>query len=159
MNRRFAVWTIVAVAALGLTACTADSPGPTEPSTAATEGAPASADASLTTACLEPSQKLLAAGAEMAAVSTAIAKGADADPQVTLDTLQTAIDSVGAAADAATNPEVKAALSAVHDDYVAFGDVLSRILIDGDYAAVADLAPLADDIRGSLAAFEDICAP
>lgn len=159
MNRRFAAWTIAAVAALGLTACSAPTVTPSEPADVGSQTPDITTDPSFATTCLDAAQKVVEAGSDMMEASNAIAGGTDIDPQATVDTFASAIDSLGAAADAATNPEIKAALGAVHDDFVAFGDVLSLVLIDQDYTAAQDLLPVANDIQDSMAAFQDLCTP
>lgn len=158
MNRRLAALTIATVAILGLTACSG-SPTTSESSSPETgNSAPAeetTSEQSLAEACAE-------AGAQVQEATKTLSEldvtAATADPQGTIAQYTEAAEAIGAAAESVSNPEVKAAVSAFHEDFATMNDLLSRMLIDQDASAVAEIGAVATEIQESAAAIGTLCA-
>ncbi len=55
------------------------------------------------------------------------------------------------------NAEVKTALSAVHEDFVALRDLLSKVLVDQDMSAAADITTAATDVQTSAQELATLC--
>ena len=158
MNRRIAALTIATVAVLGLTACSSSPSASESPSADAGSSAPAeeqSSEQSLTDACAE-------AGAQVQEATKTLSEldvtAATADPQGTIAQYTEAAEAIGAAAESVSNPEVKAAVSAFHEDFATMNDLLSRLLIDQDASAVAEIGAVATEIQESAAAIGTLCA-
>ena len=158
MNRRIAALTIATVAVLGLTACSGSPSSSGESTPNAGNSAPAqeqNSDQSLADACAEAGAQVQKATAGLNDLDVAAAA---ADPQGTIATYTEAAEAVGAAAESISNPEVKAAVSAFHEDFSSMTDLLSKVLIDQDTAAVAELGAVATEIQESAAAVGELCA-
>lgn len=159
MNRRLAALTIAAVAILGLTACSG-SPSASESTSAPESSAPAeqssapSSDQSVADACASAATQVQAATSELGSLDVSAAA---ADPQGTVDTFTQSVDAIGAAAESISNPEVKDAVTAVYEDFGAMRDVLSKVLVDGDQAAAAEMATVSADVQESALAIGELC--
>lgn len=159
MNRRLTTWTLVAVAALGLTACSAPaekSPEPATTSAAPAETTPAAEPtteqtvAEACTAMAGPLQKASATMAELAQAGT--------DPQSAVDSWTALVDAYQELTDTVTNSEVKAAATTATTDLTAVRDALSKIYLDGDTGAMGDLTTATSDMQKSLTSLTTLCA-
>lgn len=157
MNRRIAALTIAAVAFLGLTACSGSPSATDESSTKGENSAPAeqNTDQSVADACTEAGTKVQAASQELSSLDVSAAA---ADPQGTVDAFSKTVDAIGAAAESVGNPEVKAAVGDVYDDFGALRDVLSKVLIDQDTSAASEMTTIMADVQESSTALSTICA-
>ncbi len=159
MKRHIAAWTIAAVAVLGLAGCSGSpSAEPKESSTSAPEtSAPAEQPSgqSVSEACAEVNAQISGVASELAALDV---NAAAADPQGTVAKLTETADAIGAAADSVTNDEVKAGVTAVHEDFTKLRDLLQRVLIDQDTTAASEVGTLGTDIRESTQAMGSLCA-
>lgn len=158
MNRRIAAFTIATVAVLGLTACSGGNAAeePTD-SNGTEESAPAeetTTDQSVEEACGIVIPKLQEASS--AAGDIDVTGGTD--PQTTVDQFNVVVDAFGEAADSVSNTEVKEATSAVHEDFVALGDVLSKVLIDQDMSAAEEIGTITSDVTTSATALQELCS-
>lgn len=168
MHHRIAALTLVAVAVLGLTACSdtsstsQDGSANTGVSSSAEETTAAADDTdseqSLADACLGSGEKLAEASGQLAEASAAAAQADSSDPQSTIDAFTATVEALGALADTTVNPEAKGAYVAVHDDFEALRDALSAVLVDKDYGAAADVATAASDAQESITALQTLCA-
>jgi hypothetical protein len=157
MNRRIAAWTIAAVAVLGLTACSGSPAAEDDTSNGAGDSAPAeetNTDQSVEDACGIVLPKLQEANAAASEIDTTGAT----DPQTTVDQFSTVVDAFGEAADSVDNADVKAATSAVHEDFAALGDLLSAVLIDQDVAAAEGMTTITSDLTESATALQELCS-
>lgn len=160
MNRRLAALTIAAVAVLGLTACSGspsaseETTAPSQSSAPVEETSAPSSDQSVADACASAATQVQAATSELGSIDPTTAA---ADPQGTVDTFTQSVDAIGAAAESISNPEVKAAVSAVHEDFIAMRDVLSKVLVDGDQAAAAEMTTVTSDVQESAMAIGELC--
>ncbi|MBB5743508.1 hypothetical protein HD600_002005 [Microbacterium ginsengiterrae] len=155
MNRRIAAFAIATVAVLGLTACSggasddsANNSGDTAPAEETTT------DQSVEEACGIVLPQLQEASSAAQDIDTSGAT----DPQTTVDQFNAVVDQFGAAADSVSNVEVKEATSAVHQDFVALGDVLSKVLIDQDLDAASDMGTITGDMTESATALQELCS-
>lgn len=153
MNRRFAVLTIAAAAALGLTAC-AGSPSAETGGTADPAAAAPVSNQSVADACGIVMTKVQEASTAMSSIDML----STADPQASIDAFTVTVDSIGEAADSVSNPEVKAATSAVHEDYVSLRDLMSKVLIDQDMTVTEELNTTTTDLTTSAEALTTLCA-
>lgn len=158
MNRRLVALTIATVAVLGLTACSGSSSSSEGSSEEAGNSAPAedqNNEQSLAEACAQ-------AGAQVEEATTGLTQldvaAATADPQGTIAKYTDAAEAVGNIVDSISNSEVKAALNAFHEDFTSMGDVLSKVLIDKDPSAAAELGSLVSEIQESAGAVGELCA-
>jgi uncharacterized protein with HEPN domain len=158
MNRRLAVFAIAAVAALGLTACSGGSASPeTEGDGDTTATAPAeqpAADQSVEDACAEVQVKIQDASTAVSEIDVSTA--AD-DPQATVDAFTETVEGVGEAADSVSNEEVKAAVTAVYEDFVALRDGLEQVLVEQNMDAASDLTTVATDVQTSAQELSTLC--
>ena len=157
MNRRIAAWTIAAVAVLGLTACSGSPAAEDDTSNEAGDSAPVeetNTDQSVEDACGIVLPKLQEANAAASEIDTTGAT----DPQTTVDQFSTVVDAFGEAADSVDNADVKAATSAVHEDFAALGDLLSAVLIDQDVAAAEGMTTITSDLTESATALQELCS-
>lgn len=157
MNRRIAAWTIAAVAVLGLTACSGSPAAEDNTSNEAGDSAPVeetNTDQSVEDACGIVLPKLQDANAAASEIDTTGAT----DPQTTVDQFSTVVDAFGEAADSVDNAEVKEATSAVHEDFAALGDVLSKVLIDQDLTAAEGMTTITADLTESATALQELCS-
>lgn len=158
MNRRIAAFAIATVAVLGLTACSGgaaddksnDSAEP-EQSAAAEE---TNTDQSVEEACGIVLPKLQEASSAAGEIDTTGAT----DPQTTVDQFNTVVDAFGEAADSVSNVEVKDATSAVHENFTALSDVLSKVLIDQDLSAASDMGTITADLTDSATTLQELCS-
>jgi len=157
MNRRIAAWTIAAVAVLGLTACSGTPAAEGDKSDEAGDSAPVeetNTDQSVEEACGIVLPKLQEASSAAGEIDTTGAT----DPQTTVDQFSTVVDAFGEAADSVSNTEVKEATTAVHENFVALGDVLSAVLIDQDLEAASDITTITSDVTTSATALQELCS-
>ncbi|MES2866999.1 hypothetical protein [Microbacterium profundi] len=157
MNRRIAAWTIAAVAVLGLSACSGSPAAEDDTSNGSGDSAPVeetNTDQSVEDACGIVLPKLQEANAAASEIDTTGAT----DPQTTVDQFSTVVDAFGEAADSVDNVEVKEATSAVHEDFAALGDVLSKVLIDQDLTAAEGMTTITADLTESATALQELCS-
>ena len=161
MKKTLAAWTIAATALFGLAACSS-TPSTDSGATADSESS-ASASArpeeaaggqSVADACTEVQSKIQDASTAVTDIDIA---NAGNDPQGTVDAFTETVDSVGAAVESVDNAEVKTALSAVHEDFVALRDLLSKVLVDQDMSAAADITTAATDVQTSAQELATLC--
>jgi hypothetical protein len=158
MNRRIAAFAIATVAVLGLTACSgspSSSEGEGDKDEASTS-APAeetSTDQSVADACGIVIPELQEASSALSGIDPTSTD----DPQATVDQFNSFVTSLGETAGKIDNAEVKAATTAVHEDFVALGDVLSKVLIDQDTAAASDLTTITTEMTESATALQELC--
>lgn len=156
MNRRIAAFAIATVAVLGLSACSG-SPAAEDTSNDSENSAPAeetNTDQSVEEACGIVLPKLQEASGAAGDIDTTGAT----DPQTTVDQFNTVVDAFGEAADSVANAEVKEATSAVHQDFVALSDVLSKVLIDQDLSAASDMGTITSDMTASATTLQELCS-
>ena len=154
MNRRIAAWAIATVAVLGLTACSG-APAPEE-GTTNNDAAPAeetNTDQSVEEACGIVIPELTEASSAMSDVDAT-----STDPQAAVDQFSTVVTALGETADKVSNPEVKDATAAVYEDFVALGDVFSKVLIDQDMSAASDLNTITSEMTESATALQELCS-
>lgn len=157
MNRRIAAWTIAAVAVLGLTACSGAPTAEDDKSSDAGDSAATeetNTDQSVEEACGIVMPKLVEASGASSEIDTTGAT----DPQTTVDQFNVVVDAFGEAADSVSNTEVKDATTAVHEDFVALSDVLSKVLIDQDVAAAENMGTISSDMTESATALQTLCS-
>ncbi|MDQ0644727.1 hypothetical protein [Microbacterium murale] len=157
MNRRIAAWTIAAVAVLGLTACSGAPAAEDDKSTDSGDSAPVeetNTDQSVEEACGIVLPKLQEASSAAGEIDTTGAT----DPQTTVDQFNTVVDAFGEAADSVSNVEVQEATAAVHEDFVALSDVLSKVLIDQDLSAAENMGTITTDMTESATALQELCS-
>jgi hypothetical protein len=159
MNRRIAAVTIALVAVLGLAGCTGTpNATETEKSSSSTEtSAPTeqSSGQTVAEACAIATSKVAGAASSLSSLDV---NAAAADPEGTVATLTATADAIGEAADSVTNVEVKDAVTAVYEDFTTMRDLLSRVLIDKDTSAAAEMQTLATDIQTSTQAVSTLCS-
>lgn len=160
MNRRIAAWTIAAVAVLGLTACSGgsadapdDEPAASAPSSATETEDTSAGEQSVSEACLSLAEPMQAAATTMSELSTA-----SSDPQSAVDAWTALVDAYKSGADSITNAEVNAAVTTVYEDTSAVRDALSKIYVDGDTGAMAELTTATTDMQTSSTALTSLCA-
>ncbi len=158
MNRRLAAATIAVVAVLGLAGCSG-APSATDSAkpSASESSAPVeqSSGQTVAEACAIATEKVAGAATTL---STLDVSAAEADPQGTIATLTETVDAIGEAADSVTNEEVKAAVTAVHDDFTTMRDLLSRVLIDKDTTAATEMQTLSTDLQTSTQGVSTLCS-
>ncbi|RUR03399.1 hypothetical protein [Labedella endophytica] len=163
MKKTIAAWTIAVATVFGLAACSSadsadtgsESAASSAPSASApVEEAPASG-ASVEDACA-------AVQAQIEDASTAVTEidmsQASSDPQGTVDAFSETVDAIGAAAESVDNAEVKAAVTAVYDDFVEMRDLLSKVLVDQDMEAAGDMATVVTDVQTSAQDLATLCS-
>lgn len=165
MKKTIAAWAIAAATVLGLAACSsatpsedtgagAESSASAAPSSAAPESDTGSGDQSVADACTEVQAKIQEASTAVAGIDMSTASS---DPQGTVDAFTETVDGVGAAVESVNNPEVKTALSAVHEDFVALRDLLSKVLVEQDMSAAAGITTAATDVQTSAQDLATLC--
>lgn len=156
MNRRIAAFTIAAVAVLGLTGCAGAADEPSNDSADAGDSAPAeetSTDQSVEDACGIVIPQLTEASQAMSEIDPA-----SADPQATVDQFNEYITKLGQTVDSVSNTEVKEATAAVHEDFVAMGDILTKVVVEQDLDAAGDLSTITSDVTESATALQELCS-
>jgi maltose-binding protein MalE len=156
MNRSIAAFAIAAVAALGLTACSGGAAEDTSNDSATSnESAPAeNSDQSVEEACGIVLPKLQEASTAAGDIDTSGAT----DPQTTVDQFDTVVAAFGEAADSVSNAEVKAATTAVYEDFGSLSEILSKVLVDQDMSAASDLSTITSDMTESATALQKLCS-
>lgn len=160
MNRRIAAWTIAAVAVLGLTACSgtpssSDDTTKTESSAPAEETSEPTSEQSVADACASATTQIQSATQSLTSLDVS---AASADPQGTVDTFTESVDAIGAAAESVSNPEVKAAVTAVYEDFGAMRDLLAKVLIEQDMSVATEMTAVSTDVQESALAVSELCA-
>ena len=156
MNRRIAAWTIATVAVLGLTACSGAPAAEEDTSKDSAESAPteeANTDQSVEDACGIVIPELTEASNAMGEVDPA-----GPDPQVAVDEFNNLIKTLGETVDKVSNPEVKEATTAVYDDFVTLGDILTRVVVDEDLSAAEELGTVTTEMTESATALQELCS-
>lgn len=157
MNRRIAAFTIAAVAVLGLAGCAGSTAPADDKSDKGGDSAPVEetkTDQSVEEACGIVIPKVQ----EVTSASGEIDPSGATDPQTTVDQFNTVVEGLGEAADSVSNAEVKAATTAVYEDFVALGDVLTKVLIEEDMTAAEDMTTITSDMTESAKALQEICS-
>ena len=157
MNRRIAAFAIATVAVLGLTACSGSPAAEDASNDSAENSAPAeetNTDQSVEEACGIVLPKLQEASSAAGDIDTS----GSADPQATVDQFNTVVDAFGEAADSVSNTEVKDATSAVHENFVALSDILTKVLVDQDLSAASDMSTITSDMTASATALQELCS-
>lgn len=156
MNRSIAAFAIAAAAALGLTACSGGAAEDTSNDSATSnESAPAeNSDQSVEEACGIVLPKLQEASTAAGDIDTSGAT----DPQTTVDQFDTVVAAFGEAADSVSNAEVKAATTAVYEDFGSLSEILSKVLVDQDMSAASDLSTITSDMTESATALQKLCS-
>ncbi len=160
MNRHIAAWALVAVVALGATACSSSpgaSGGDTSSSAPAEDPSQPAEEQTVAEACLDSAAALADASQQLAQASAALAQ-TDADPQATIDAFGAAVDGLKAASESATNQEVKDAFAARAEDYGTLSGLLSKLLIDKDLSVATDFTTAVTGIQGSVTQLQTLCA-
>ncbi|WP_160173199.1 hypothetical protein [Microbacterium sp. CH12i] len=57
-----------------------------------------------------------------------------------------------------TNPEVKEATTAVYDDFVSLGDLLSKVLLEEDLDAASEMGTITTAVTESGTALQELCS-
>ena len=171
MYRRIVAFTIAAIAVLGVTGCSSSSPSEAKPaessSTAKTsdppstpdptdnEGSSTSSDQSLIDECLAVQEQVSEASQKLASID--MSKAAS-DPQSVIDSMTETVDAIAAAADSASDPELKAATATLAEDFGGIRDALSKALIDKDTSALADMTKLTTKIQETTSTLAEACS-
>ncbi len=165
MNRTIAALTIATVAVLGLTACSSaagesttddTASGTTSESTTQEETTEEETGGqSVAEACATVGAVVADAQSELTSIDI---NTAASDPQGTIDAFSATVDSIGKAADAVSNADVKAAATEMHDVFATVRDVYTKILIDGDVSAAAEMSTAANDLAAAATAFSEVCS-
>lgn len=151
MHRSIAAVVLVALATLGLAACTA-SPTPSETGTATVEAGPdgpGDAGQSTEDACALVRDSVVAAAEEFET------PGAD-DPASVVEAMRAAAGRLGETASEITNDQVAALLPSLEQMYGQMGDVLES-LANGDLDQSGEFAELATTFRDTMDHFRDVC--
>jgi hypothetical protein len=155
MNRRIAALTIATVAVLGLTGC-AGAPSSTDDKSG--DAAPVEetkTDQSVEDACAIVLPELTEASKAMGEIDPT---AAGADPQATVDQFNAFVETLGGTIDKVSNTEVKDATTAVYDDFAALGEVMTKVLVDQDLEAAADMSTITTDMTESATALQELCS-
>lgn len=161
MNRRIAALAIAGVALLGLTACSgatdgsASKPKDTSASQGTEESTNTGGDQSVADACAAINSVALDAQSSLGQIDPSAAAK---DPQGTVDAFGEVVDKLGGAVDSVQNEEVKAAATAVYDDFVALRDLLSKVLVDQDTSAASEMSTITTDVQTSAQELQTLCA-
>ncbi len=156
MNRRIAAFTIAAVAVLGLTGCAGAADESSNDNADAGDSAPVEetgTDQSVEDACGIVIPQLTEASQAMSDIDPT-----SADPQATVDQFNEYTAKLGETVDSVSNSEVKAATAAVHEDFVAMGDVLTKVVVEQDLDAAGDLSTITGDVTESATALQELCS-
>lgn len=145
MNRRIAVLALGAAAVLGLSACS----GGTDPAPAETV-----AEESVADACASMSKPLQDASEAISGTDPAEAA---TQPQLVVDAWGTMGDAFSEAESNVSNPEVKAAVSAVVTETTSVHDLLKTVYIDGDLREQSQLVVAVSNWQESYKALTDLC--
>lgn len=155
MNRRIVALTIAAVVALGLTACSggSDDAPSSEPAATSAPAEDTSTEQTVADACVSMAGPLQ----EEATTISEVANAAS-DPQSAVDAWTANVDAFRTVSESVTNPEVKAAATAVYEDTAAMSDAIAKIYVDGDTGAVTELTTATTDMQTSYIALNTLCA-
>ncbi|WP_460801241.1 hypothetical protein [Microbacterium sp. GXF6406] len=80
------------------------------------------------------------------------------DPQGTVDSFAVFVDALGETVGNVSNPEVKAATSAVHENFVALSDVRQKVVVDQDLSAASDMTGITTELTESATALQELCS-
>jgi len=151
MHRSIAAVVLVALAALGLAACTT-SPAPSETGAATAEAGPdgpGDAGQSTEDACSLVRDSVVGAAEEF---ETAAAD----DPASVVEAMRAAAERLGETGSDITNDQVAALLPSLEQMYGRMGDVLES-LANGDLDQSGEFAELATTFRETMDRFRDMC--
>lgn len=154
MKRQLTAWVIVAVAALGLTACSSTpTPAATTPASETTAGPTETGDGqTVAAACVELTEPLQKASETLSKVAEA-----PTDPQGAVDAWTALVDAYQEFTDSVGNDEVKSAAAHVTEDLRAVRDALSKVYVDGDTGALGEFTDAVTEMGGSLTELSQLC--
>lgn len=165
MNRRTTALALVAVAGLGLTACTG-SPA-ASPSGSTEASAPAGGSGSGQTvaeACAVVQGSIEDTMAEFESAMSEFSDLSASDPTAAFEAMGTAAEAMNAAGanlgeigDQVSNTEVAEALPALEDAFVRLGEVFTAVG-DGDMTRIAELQTLPVELQESVQRFQELCS-
>jgi len=92
------------------------------------------------------------AAATLSALSTA-----SSDPQTAVDAWTALVDAYTSAAASITNADVKSAVAAVAEHTGAVRDILSKVYVDGDTGAAAEITAITQDWQASFTELNTLC--
>lgn len=171
MKSRIAACAIATVSLIGLTACSSgsESANPTPTATAAptleetTPPAPEpttpaatsdSAEQSVEAACLDMAGPMAEASGKMYELSEE-----PTDAQNAVDSWTALTDAFGDISNDVTNPEMKAASTAVYNDLSALRDAMQKVYVEEDMTAMGDYMTATQNWSTSYSALMDLCTP
>jgi hypothetical protein len=151
-TRRIASLTLVAVALLGLTACTGSPGAGTGTSRSAdSSDQPGDGGQSTADACALIQESIQEATAEFESAATA-------DPAAVVDAMSSAAERLAETATQVTNDEVAAVVPALQEMFTEVAEVMDAIA-QGDASRVDDLSQLGTKFQQTSETFQEICAP
>ena len=152
MNRRIAALTIAVAASLfGLTACTASpAPSPTASRSAEASETPEADGQSVREACALVEDTIQQASEDFKSA-------AQDDPSAVVEAMKTAAAKLSDAAEQITNEDVAAVLPGVQEMFATTAGILQDI-VEGDVAAIGELATIGETFQETVQQFEDLCA-
>lgn len=148
MSRRIAALALVAVAALGLSACTGLPAGGGATGGA---GADSSGDGGQTIA-----QACTLVQDTITQTASEFEQAAQQDPATVVAGMQAAAERIGSTASQVTNDQVAAILPSLQDMYAQLGDIMQSIG-EGDVTRLADLASLTADFQETMQTYGELC--
>ncbi len=155
MHRRIAALTLVAVAILGLTACTGSAdPGATPSNSAggagdAHEDAPGDEGQTTQDACSLLHQTI-------AEATEAYDATEDATPESVVEAMQSATETLSQVSPQITNDDVAALLPDLIDMFAQTAEVMGAI-ISGDTDALGQLSELGDEFTDTTSRYQELC--
>ena len=154
MNRRIAAFAIASIAVLGLAGCSSPATdGATDDLKGSTDEVDTNQSVADARGIVLP--ELQEASSELASLDMTTAAE---DPQGTVDSFAVFVDALGETVGNVSNPEVKAATSAVHENFVALSDVLQKVVVDQDLSAASDMTGITTELTESATALQELCS-
>lgn len=157
MIRQVISGTIGLVAMFGLTACASGQPGttaPTSPAPATSAPAATETEQTVRAACMELAEPISEANQKLAEIMSLDTS----NPQNAVDAWSTLVDAFAEFQDSVSNPEVKAAATAVHADVAAVRDALEKVYIQEDLSAMNEFTQATTNMQTSYTALTTLCA-
>jgi hypothetical protein len=150
MSPKIAAVLIAAVAALGLSACTASPAQPGSEATSQSSDRPGDDGQSTADACVLVQESIEEATADFESAATD-------DPATAVEAMRSAAEKLGETAAQVTNDEVAALLPSLESMFTEVGEVMNAIA-EGDASKVDDLSELGTKIRETSETFQAVCA-